>query len=191
MEDSGFNIVIQGPGVRVDRTIPESTVYKVLQLLLHAGEEVRRERAVSRAEAENRRSLRRAFQRHRPTSHAERMALVVAFVERVHERAARRDEIADWLVLAGEPVPSNFSRDLSLAQEKGLIIPVEGEGPERYELGRRGRLRFRMPGDAEVAIGRGHGRELDSETKAELLRLARRTASARRVRQREDGPNER
>ena len=130
MEDESFKILVRGPGIQVDRNVTEDVVYRVLQILLRAGEEVRQRRASGLAQAELGRALTRFFDRHRPGTNAERIAGVVGFVERFYERSTKREEIPDWLVMANQPVPSNLSRDIGLAIEKGLInqLPDEGLG---------------------------------------------------------------
>lgn len=173
MNDETFSIQISGPGVRIERNVREPVVYKVLQLLLEAGSDVRTARSRSNAEDETGRQLRKAFGRYRPRTNAERIALVVASVERLWERSTHRDEIADWLVLAGESLPSNFSRDLSLAIDKGLIASDPEAGGERYVLAPAGRRRFRRRMDFEHTEGEVMGTITDA-ARARLLRNVRR-----------------
>ncbi len=141
MDEETFKITLYGPGIQVDRNISEDVVYRVLQILLQAGTEVKKRRSSQRAESELVSSLNRFFRRHRPGNNAERIAAVVAFIERLDERATRREEIPDWLVMAGESVPSNLSRDVSMAIDRSWIALQDGEGDELI-LGPRGQERF-------------------------------------------------
>lgn len=175
MDEDSFSVQVFGPGVRVERNVPEHVVYKLLQILLEAGSEIRERRARHTAEDETGRLLRRAFRQHRPRTNAERIALVVVCVERLWERPTRRDEIADWLVLAGESLPANFSRDLSLAQEKQLIVSESHEGQERYVPGPGARMRFRPRAHPRSGQRESEdARELSAALRRRLLRNAQR-----------------
>jgi len=131
---SPFRVEVTGPGLEIKRNLLEEDAFKIAWMVARAPnvmseadmEEFKRRVIVA--------TIKKTFERDSPGNNAARIAVVVRTASKHWQRPITREELTELFAQTGVALPSNFSRDLAQAEERGMISVVElADGEEGYE----------------------------------------------------------
>lgn len=148
-----FKISVEGPGVTIERAIPEKLAHEILLLVL--GGHGSRVAAAANAQMDERRvgmtdadrtsrvggqecSLREFMNDHNPKRIPEKIAVITEFLEKYREtKFVNRQVLVDAFEEARESPPANLARDITWAVKIGWLAPGKGD-PDSYYLTQSG-----------------------------------------------------
>lgn len=134
-------MVLEGPGVSVDRVVSESVAKQVALLVIGAQvapEQPAAGRQLALSDLERRASLREWVAEFNPKRNPEKIAVIADYLARHGGKASvgRRDIAAGFEEMR-EPAPANLSRDIAWAIKIGWLAPTPND-PELFYVTRTG-----------------------------------------------------
>lgn len=123
MSEKPFKVLVQGPGMSIEREIGEGVLPRLLSLLIgDAAQEAASSGAPGAVQREGGTSVGEFLSDLNISSNPERIAGIALFAREVLGRdRIQRDELPEWFQRAGQPAPKNLLRDLKTAVAQRLI----------------------------------------------------------------------
>jgi hypothetical protein len=136
-EVRGLHITLVGPGISIDREVPEHLASQVIRLLLESGAGHQGERAsiAMAPAAEAPRSLAELFAEAEPKRNPDKIAVIAHHMKLAGQGTVTKADVRSGFRRAGEREPRNFDRDWNWAIRNGWI---DGDSTRGFYITRSG-----------------------------------------------------
>lgn len=152
--DSEFEFTLEGPGVKISRSVPADRLPALLAVLLGTADigdpfvvaEGTGEPESSQSRDRPRRTPAEFLGETKAKTNAEKIAAFAWYQEEHGESGVKREQLEGLFRQAGQTVPGNLARDIRNAEEKRLI-GEDPSDPDLFYVTSTGREQLRRDGD--------------------------------------------
>ncbi len=135
-EEPTYSLILEGNGVTIKRSVPESIARAITSLVMGGAESTQRPLrgagGQAAGSAAGKVSIREYLNGVAAKRNADTITAIVAYLKDQGYETVTRDQVKDYFRKAGEPIPGNYTRDFTDALSTGWIAEDHANSGNYY-----------------------------------------------------------